>query len=104
MEVFMKLNRFRICSALALTPLFGTSMQGQQQSPTPGQSSSRNFHDVNRRILDMAQDFPADKYDFKPTKEVRSFGEVILHVLAGNVYVAKAGRGEQANWDELNPK
>jgi hypothetical protein len=52
----------------------------------------------------MAQDFPADKYDFKPTKEVRSFGEVILHVLAGNVYVAKAGRGEQANWDELNPK
>jgi hypothetical protein len=27
-----------------------------------------------------------------------------VHIISGNVYAAKAGRGEQANWDELNPK
>ena len=78
--------------------------QAQQQSPTPHQSMSRNFDSLNRRILDMAKDFPAEKYDYRPTKEVRSFGEVIVHIMSGNQYAAKAGRGESANWDELDPK
>jgi uncharacterized damage-inducible protein DinB len=100
----MKLNSFAVRVALALMALFVASAQGQQQSPTPIQSISRNFDSINQRVLEMAQDFPADKYDFRPTKEVRSFGEVLVHVISGNVYAAKAGRGEQVNWDELNPK
>ena len=52
----------------------------------------------------MAQDFPEDKYGFRPQKEMRSFGEVVVHVLSGNVYAAKIGRGEKANWDEVDPK
>jgi uncharacterized damage-inducible protein DinB len=100
----MKLNSFAVRGALALMALFVASAQGQQQSPTPIQSISRNFDSINQRVLEMAQDFPADKYDFRPTKEVRSFGEVLVHVISGNVYAAKAGRGEQVNWDELNPK
>jgi uncharacterized damage-inducible protein DinB len=104
MEAFMKLNSFVIRGALALTALFIALALGQQQSPTPIKSISNNFNSINQRILDMAQDFPADKYDFRPTKEVRSFGEVIVHIISGNVFAAKAGRGERVNWDELNPK
>jgi len=100
----MKLNSFAVRAALALVALFVASAQGQQKSPTPVQSISSNFDSINQRILEMAQDFPADKYDFKPTKEVRSFGEALVHVISGNVYAAKAGRGERVNWDELNPK
>jgi len=51
----------------------------------------------------MAKDFPDDKYDFKLKPEMRSFGSVIVHVASGNVYAAKAGRGEKVNWDELDP-
>ncbi|HEY7184316.1 MAG TPA: DinB family protein [Blastocatellia bacterium] len=104
MEAFMKLNSFVIRGALTLTALFVALALGQQQSPTPIKSISNNFNSINQRILDMAQDFPADKYDFRPTKEVRSFGEVIVHIISGNVFAAKAGRGERVNWDELNPK
>ena len=100
----MKLNSFAVRVTLALVALFVASAQGQQQSPTPVQSINRNFDSINQRVLEMAQDFPADKYDFRPAKEVRSFGEVLVHVISGNVYAAKAGRGEQVNWDELNPK
>jgi uncharacterized damage-inducible protein DinB len=100
----MKLNSFAVRVALTLMALFVASAQGQQQSPTPAQSISRNFDSINKNVLEMAQDFPADKYDFRPTKEVRSFGEVLVHVISGNVYAAKAGRGEKVNWDELNPK
>jgi len=84
--------------------LFMLGLPQAQQSPTPHQSMSRNFDSLNQRILDMAQDFPAEKYDYRPTKEVRSFGEVMVHIISGNQYAAKAGRGEHANWDELDPK
>jgi hypothetical protein len=62
------------------------------------------FASINHKVLEMAKDFPADKYDYRLKPEMRSFGEVIVHVASGNVYAAKAGRGEKANWDELNPK
>ena len=52
----------------------------------------------------MARDFPEDKYGFRLRPEMRSFGEIIVHVMSGNVYAAKAGRGERANWDELDAK
>lgn len=52
----------------------------------------------------MAKDFPEDKYDFKLKPEMRTFGAVMVHIASGNVYAAKAGRGEKVNWDELDPK
>jgi len=80
--------------------------QAPKQAPTPAQSITGNFNSVNRRILEMAKDFPEDKYNFKPKPEMRSFGEVILHIMAGNTYAAKIGRGEKADWDaeEVDPK
>jgi hypothetical protein len=52
----------------------------------------------------MAQDFPEDKYDYKLKPEMRTFGAVIVHIASGNVYAAKAGKGKNVNWDELDPK
>lgn len=52
----------------------------------------------------MAKDFPEDKYGFKLKPEMRSFGQVIVHIASGNIYGAKAGRGEKVNWDEADPK
>jgi len=62
------------------------------------------FKGVNEQVLDMAKDFPEDKYNFKLKPEMRTFGAVIVHVASGNVYAAKAGRGEKVKWDELDPK
>lgn len=28
----------------------------------------------------------------------------MVHVASGNIYAAKAGRGENVNWDELSPR
>ena len=63
-----------------------------------------HFRSVNHQVLEMAKDFPEDKYDFKLKPEMRSFGEVLVHVASGNVYAAKAAHGGKANWDELDPK
>ncbi len=76
------------------------------QSSTPGVAKEvrENFIDVDRKILDMARDWPADKYDYKLRPEMRSFGAVLVHLASGNVYAAKIGRGEKAKWDELDSK
>jgi hypothetical protein len=71
---------------------------------TPAKELMEQFAAVNRHVLEMAKDFPADKYDFRLRPEMRSFGAVIVHIASGNVYAAKAGRGEKVKWDELDAK
>jgi len=98
--------RKRILAGLALSALLPITAMAQPPKPpeTPAQQVKQLFDDVNKRVLEMAQDFPADKYDYRLRKEMRSFGEVIVHIMSGNVYATKAGGGEKANWDELDPK
>jgi hypothetical protein len=75
-----------------------------QAPATPAKSFTAQFEDLNRRLLEMAKDFPEAKYGYRATPDVRSFGEIVVHVSSGNAYAAKAGRGEKANWDEIDPK
>ena len=74
--------------------------------PTP-EVVRGHFMSINRKILEMAKDFPEDKYDFRLKPEMRSFREIIVHIAGGNIYAAKAGRGENVAWDdnlELDPR
>ncbi len=90
--------------SVVLFAVVSVAAQVPQQPPTPAQAINGNFASINRRVLEMARDFPEDKYNYRPNKDVRSFAEVIVHIISGNVYASKAGRGEQVAWDELDPK
>ena len=81
------------------------SVAAAQSGPRPTAAVVRgHFAAINKKVLDMAKDFPEDKYDFRLKPEMRSFGELIVHIASGNVYAAKVGRGEKVNWDEVDPK
>ena len=82
----------------------GMLAQAQPAPPTAEQSLKRNFEYVNGKILEMAQDFPADKYNFKLKPEMRSFGEVIVHIADGNIYAGKFDKDQSVKWDEQDPK
>lgn len=91
--------------ALTFILIAGTARaQEQRKPPTPSQSIKANFEDINRKVLEMAKDWAADKYEYGLTKDMRSFGAVIVHIASGNIFGAKAGRGENVKWDELDPK
>jgi hypothetical protein len=77
---------------------------GQNSPKTTAQSVRGHFASINQRLLTMAKDFPEGKYDFKLMPEMRTFGAVLVHVVSGNIYAAKTGRGQSVNWDELDPK
>ena len=90
------------CAGMSLA--FTLPSLGQTRPQSTAQEVRANFEYVDRIILEMAKDFPEEKYGYRLKPEMRSFGEVIVHVASGNAYAAKAGRGEKVKWDELDPK
>jgi uncharacterized damage-inducible protein DinB len=45
-----------------------------------------SWNEIGRKLTAMAEDFPEDKYDFKPTPAQRSFAEQLLHAAGSNYY------------------
>jgi uncharacterized damage-inducible protein DinB len=62
-----------------------------------------SWNDIGRKLIAMAEDFPEDKYDFKPTPAQRSFVEQLLHAAGANYYFTNAVTGSKETVDE-NPK
>jgi DinB superfamily len=89
--------------AVAALSMVAAIAAAAQLRPT-AQTVRGHFHSINRKVLEMAQDFPEDKYDYRLRPEMRSFGELIVHIAGGNVYAAKAGRGENVQWTDVDSK
>src|SRR5271154_61273 len=83
-----------------LALLAAVSARAQSPAKSPAEALKRNFDYINNKILEMAEDFPADKYNFKLTPEMRTFGAVIVHIASGDIYAAKAGNGQSVKWDD----
>jgi len=52
-----------------------------------------SWNDIGRKLIAMAEDFPEDKYDFKPNPAERSFAEQLLHVSVNLRFFIEAARG-----------
>jgi hypothetical protein len=76
------------------------AVSAQSPSKSPAETLKGSFDYINKKVLEMAQDFPADKYNFKLKPEMRSFGAVIVHIASGDIYAGKAGMGQKVKWDE----
>jgi uncharacterized damage-inducible protein DinB len=62
-----------------------------------------SWNDVGRKLIAMAEDFPEDKYDFKPTPSQRSFAEQLLHMAGANYYFINPVMGQKPPAEE-DPK
>ena len=51
---------------------------------------------MKTKLLAVAEVMPASQYDYKPTPEVRSFGEILEHVTEANYRRMSEASGEQA--------
>src|SRR5215475_2728728 len=59
-----------------------------------------SWNDVGRKLIAMAEDFPEDKYDFKPTPAQRSFAEQLLHAAGANYYFINPVMGQKPPAEE----
>ena len=61
----------------------------------PAEEALANWNEIGRKIIAMADDFPEDKYNFKPAPEVRSFSGILLHVAAVNYFFTNLAAGKE---------
>lgn len=59
-----------------------------------------SWNDIGRKLIAMAEDFPEDKYDFKPTPAQRSFAEQLLHAAGANYYFINPVMGQKPPAEE----
>jgi uncharacterized damage-inducible protein DinB len=69
----------------------------------PSQVLLENWNDIGRKLVAMAEDFPEDKYDFKPVPAERSFAEQLLHAANANYFFTNPAMGMKPPAEE-DPK
>jgi uncharacterized damage-inducible protein DinB len=69
----------------------------------PSQALLESWNDVARKLIAMAEDFPEDKYDFKPVPAERSFAEQLLHAANTNYFFTNPVMGKKPPAEE-DPK
>ena len=86
----MKRTSFLAIALLAFTfAIHAQDTTKKQEAAKPADPESKvvldSWNEIGRKLTAMAEDFPEDKYDFKPTPAQRSFAEQLLHA-AGSCY------------------
>jgi uncharacterized damage-inducible protein DinB len=69
----------------------------------PSQTLLDNWNDIGRKLTAMAEDFPEDKYDFKPAPAERTFAEQLLHAANANYFFTYPAMGMKPPAEE-DPK
>jgi hypothetical protein len=54
-----------------------------------------SWNEIGHKLVAMAEDFPEDKYDFKPTPAQRSFAEQLLHAAGANYFFTNPVMGKE---------
>src|ERR1700736_4533390 len=72
-------------------------------APSHSQAVLEAWNEVGRKLIAMAEDFPEDKYDFKPTPAQRSFAEQMLHMAGANYFFTNPATGKPMPAEE-DPK
>ncbi len=82
---------------------FGAGLaQAQDQTPpTPQQRLERSWNNVHKKMIDMAEDFPEDKYDYKAHADVRSFGEELMHVATVCAFIAERAQNPEVKFGDV---
>jgi uncharacterized damage-inducible protein DinB len=70
---------------------------------SPAQAVLEAWNDVGRKLIAMAEDFPEDKLDFKPTPAQRSFAQQLLHAAGANYFFTNLVMGQKPPAEE-DPK
>ena len=99
------MNKARLLAVLILaagilpTPASSQEMPKKDAAPKPAPSVSEavlaQWNDIGRKLIAMAEDFPEDKYDFKPTPAVQSFAQRLIHAAHANQFFINGVLGQK---------
>lgn len=95
-----------IAAAAAKLQGVAGAQAGAQKAPAApkiGDEVLASWNDIGRKLIAMAEDFPEDKYEFKPAPEVRTFAAQLLHVAGTNFLLVNALSGKKMGPTDNDP-
>ena len=96
-----------LVAGLAVRPAMSQEVGKKEEAakPVPGPSKLvlGQWNEIAGKLIAMAEDFPEDKYDFKPTPAQRTFAEQLLHASGTTYYFTNLANGQKPPAEE-DPK
>ncbi len=105
MRKLMWLAALLLAVACGALPLRAQDAKKAPPKPAPGMSDLvlEQWNDIGRKLIAMAEDFPEDKYNYKPAPESRTFAAMMLHVAGSMYYFTDIAEGKKPRYPD-DPK
>lgn len=82
--------------ALFVLASFARAQQGETHTNPVSSTVKSQLTRFSKNIVAAAESMPADKYSFKPTPEMNSFGHLIIHITESNTLLCSKVSGASA--------
>ena len=92
-----------VCSMALPLPAQETKKEPPKPAPIPSEAVLEQWNDIGRKLIAMAEDFPEDKYSYKPAPESRTFAAMLLHVGGAMYYFTDFAIGQKPRYPD-DPK
>lgn len=95
-----------VLAAFCFVCLAATSASAQESAAkNPGSEKIllREWNNIGNKITAMAEDWPVDKYDYRPNDQVRTFGQILLHIAGSNYFAINPALGKSTKDINENP-
>jgi hypothetical protein len=92
-----------VCFALAPLRAQEAAKKAPGPAPSPSEAVLEQWNDIGRKLIEMAGDFPEDKYSFKPQADSRTFLANIVHASASMYYFTDIAQGKKPRYAD-DPK
>jgi uncharacterized damage-inducible protein DinB len=98
------------CLAVGVMPAVAAS-NADAAKPAPAAPAAKGaselvldqWNDIGRKLTAMAEDFPEDKYEFKPTPAQRTFAAQLIHAAASMYFFTDVVDGKKPRYSD-DPK
>jgi hypothetical protein len=107
MKMIHQLQVFLV-AMLFVMPAFAQDSSKNAASPnlaaSPSTALLKQWNEIGRKLIAMAEDFPEDKYDFKAAPSTGTFAERMIHGAATNYFFTNLALGQKLPSEEDPPR
>jgi DinB family protein len=107
MKMTRQLHVFFV-AILFVLPAYPQDSARNAASPNPTASPSaallKQWNEIGRKVIAMAEDFPENKYDFKAAPSTGTFAERMIHGAAANYFFTNLALGQKPPSEEDPPR
>src|ERR1700680_2629327 len=97
-----------LVAILFVLPAYAQDSAKNAASPnlaaSPSAALMKQWNEIGRKLIAMAEDFPEDKYDFKAAPSTGTFAERMIHGAAANYFFTNLALGQKPPSEEDPPR